>query len=401
MNPGSSTRSRPRRRGKRALLAIAVMAATAPETIPAAFAEPGCAGISVSPGQRLQRLIDRNAEGATFCLAAGTYVLRAPLRPKAGQRFVSIEPRKAVLTGRRVAGSFAFNGAGAPRVELRGLVIRDFAAPDRGGYAAVKASRGWRIIDNQIGPNIHSGIYHEAYAIVRGNTIQGNTVTGIGGFRAFRSLIVDNVIAYNGRSLARYRAAGGKWTRSIGLVIRRNIFQHNWAVSLWLDIDNLDPLIEDNIIQDNAGKGILYEISCPGMIRRNLVEDNRLVGISIVASRGVSVVGNHVARNGDGIQVSHQDRTAENTPRDNCRWVTGRVRVRENEITMTRGETGLWVFNVADGDAIFRDGRVRFVDNHYRIGADVTKPFLWLHRTRTWLGWRRFGQDTGGSLLRL
>ena len=357
-----------------------------------------CQGVRVKPADPLQRIISKHGPSTTFCFEAGTYVLSAPLRPKTDQRFVAIQRRSAVLTGQDVRGTFAFDGAGTSGVEIRGFVIRRFHPPDQGGYAAVKASRGWRIVDNRIGPNKNSGVYHEARTIVRGNRIQGNTVAGIGGFRAHHSIIANNVIAYNGKSRALYRASGGKWTRTIGIVIQGNRFHHNWDGGLWLDIDNVDALVENNVVSANFGKGIRFEISCSGVIRRNVVVDNQGVGIIVVASRGLVVSRNRVSRNGDAIHVSHQDRSDQNVATDNCRWVTGKVRIRSNRISMARGSTGLWLWQVNDGDAIFSDGRVKFLSNTYRILGDVEEPFLWAHEPRTWSEWKAYGQDGTGSL---
>jgi Right handed beta helix region len=373
----------------------------APVTHRALGLTTSCKGVSVRPGQNLQAIIDAHAAGTRFCLRRGTYFISSPLTPKRGQRFVAVERRTAVLTGRDKPGSFAFNGAGAPGVWIKGLVVRDFVPPDAGGYAAIKGDRRWRVIDNRIGPNKNTGLYHEAHSVVRGNLIKGNTVAGIGGFMAHGSLIENNVIARNGRSHVDGRAAGAKWTRSKGIIVRGNYFHHNWENALWLDIDNLDPIVANNTVTMNFGRGIHYEISCAAVIRRNVVRWNAGAGILVVASRGVRIYRNVVSRNGDGIQVSHQDRTAENHPGDNCRWVTGRVSIHDNKVTMGRGSTGLWKWQVADGDLIFSDGRVRFYRNHYRVDAGAERPFLWANASRTWSRWRSYGQDLSGTFRRI
>lgn len=359
-----------------------------------------CRGTFIRPGQAIQSVINAHGAGTTFCLRRGSYVIRSAWRPKARQRFVAVERRKAILTGKGVSGSFAFNGNGVAGVELRGLVVRNFAPPRVGGYAAIKAATGWRIIDNRIGPNRNLGLYHEADTVVRGNRIQGNTIAGVGGFRAHRSLILNNQISYNGRSRVFGSATGGKWARSIGIVVRGNYFHHNWDNALWLDGDNLNALVEDNIVADNFGKGIHYEVSCSAQIRDNIVKRNPDAGIIVVASRDVDVGENIVMGNGDGIQVSHQNRTSGNQPGDNCRWVTGSISVHDNRVTMGRGSTGLWTWQVSDPSTIFTDGRVRFFRNHYRVAAQLDRPFLWANGARSWTGWRSYGQDLDGTFQR-
>jgi parallel beta-helix repeat protein len=327
-------------------------------------------------------------------------VIASPLRPKPRQHFVATQRRRATLTGNDVPGSFAFNGAGVAGVEIRGLVIRDFVPPDLGGYGAIKGGPHWRVIGNRIGPNKNVGLYQEAFSVIRGNLIRRNTVAGIDAFKANGSLVVNNELSYNGKSRAPGRASAAKWAGSIGIVIRGNFFHNNWSNSLWLDGDNLDVVVENNIVTDNFGKGIHYEISCAGVIRGNVIKGNAGPGILVVASRNVRIYRNIVGGNGDGIQVSHQDRTSENGPNDNCPWVTGRVRIHDNKVMMRRGSTGLWTWQVSDGDAIFTDGRVRFFRNHYRVAAGLTRPFLWANGSLTWSQWRSHGQDRDGTFQR-
>jgi parallel beta helix pectate lyase-like protein len=349
---------------------------------------------------RLQALINDRPPGATFCFRRGTYVISRPLRPKSDQRFVGVEPRTAILTGRWVTGSFAFDAGGATGVEIRRLVVHNFVPPRAGGFGAIKAGRGWSIVGNRVGPNRNTGIFHEARTLIRGNRIVRNSIVGVNGFQADGSRVIANVFAYNGRSMLAGYAGGGKWLNTDGLLIARNRFHHNWKDAIWLDGDNLDALVEDNQVDHNYGRGIHYEISCAAVIRRNDVARNRGLGILVVASQDVRVARNRIVANGGGIQISHQDRTSENQVGDNCPWVTGRVDIVENSITMTRGQTGVWTWQVSDGDDIFHDGRIRFIQNHYRVERDLLRPFLWLGRSRTWLQWRTYGLDASGTLRR-
>jgi parallel beta helix pectate lyase-like protein len=360
-----------------------------------------CSGVLVRPGARLQLLINERPPGTTFCFRGGTYVISRPLRPKTDQRFVGIERRAAVLTGKWVKGSFAFDAGGATGVEIRRLVIRAFVPPRTGGFAALKGGIEWSIVDNRVGPNRNAGIFHEARSVIRGNRIIGNSVAGVNGYKAHGSRVVGNVFAYNGRSMLAGHAAAGKWVETTGMIIARNRFHHNWKDAIWLDGDNLDAVVEDNRVVRNYGRGIHYEISCAAVIRRNVVARNRGIGIFVVASRDVRVARNQVVGNGGGIQISHQDRTSENGPDDNCPWVTGRVDVVENRITMTRGQTGAWTWQVTDGDQVFLDGRIHFVQNHYRVERGVLRPFLWEGGPRTWREWRAYGLDAGGTFQRI
>jgi hypothetical protein len=84
-------------------------ATTAPPTTAAAAAAYPCSGVSVSPGDNLQARLDANPEGATFCLAPGTYRLSSALAPKRAQKLIGAPG--AVLNGSRVVSGFQFTGS--------------------------------------------------------------------------------------------------------------------------------------------------------------------------------------------------------------------------------------------------------------------------------------------------
>lgn len=357
--------------------------------------ESSCDGVQVTPATDLQVAIDAHPQGATFCLSAGTYRLTAPLVPKSGQRLVSIEPRTAVLSGDDTT-TMAVNGEQAADVELRGLIIERFATPIQNGLGAVKASRGWVLTDNEIRGNRGLGIYHESQTTLIGNAIHHNAWYGIGGFKAHGSRIENNEVFENGGG-GQPNNGGSKWARTVDLVIRGNHFHHNYSNAIWVDGDNLDVTIEDNISSDNYGKGIHYEISCAGVIRNNVVERNETSGLSLVASRDVEVYGNDFVDNGHGILVWHQDR-GEGA---NCPWSLANVRIHDNVVRMSGKQySGLQTWENSDGDSIFTpsDTRVQFADNHYRVLDESGRHFLWNDALQTWQQWQELGHDVAGEL---
>jgi hypothetical protein len=356
-----------------------------------AVAASKCSGVSVDPTSNLQAVIDRKSAGTTFCLADGTYSLSGPLLPKARDRFVAVHARRAILTGNDTA-SMAINGQGVNGVSVRGLVITHFAPPDQGGMAAVKAASGWRIVNNEISYNSNAGLYHEARAIIARNDIHHNTKIGIGGYRANGSRIENNEIAFNGSSGGPDNG-GSKWTQSVGLEIIGNDIHGNDNNGLWIDGDNDDVRIAGNRVTGNASEGIQYEVSCAGTIEHNRVLRNGGAGIEVTASQHVRVLANHVEDNAMGIVVWHQDRGSGS----NCSWSLEDVRIRRNIVAMSRGFTGLQVYDASDGEAIFRpdDGRVQFSSNTYYVSRGE-KHFAWAGGLCTARQWRAYGQDVNG-----
>jgi parallel beta-helix repeat protein len=354
--------------------------------------ETACSGVNLSPGSSLQTIINSYPSNTTFCLASGTYSIATPINPKAGDRFIAVTPRQVILTGNNVT-SMAFNGQGVYGVEVQGLVITRFAPLAQGGMAALKASNGWRIINNDISYNVNTGLYHEADSIVRGNFIHHNSRMGLGGYRASNSIIENNEVAFNGFAGGPDNG-GSKWVGAINLTVRNNYFHDNYNNALWIDGDNLNVTIESNTVVNNQHEGIQYEVSCAGVIRNNRVQGNGGAGVEVTASQNVEVLGNTLLGNGKGVTIWHQDRGSGG----NCPWALKNVRIHDNAISASTGYTGLTKYNVSDGDTIFdpSDGRVKFYGNTYYLSG-IAKYFHWANNLRSIAEWKGYGQDVNGT----
>jgi parallel beta-helix repeat protein len=68
-----------------------------------------CTGVAVAPGADLEALAATKPAGTVFCVAPGTYRVRAAIRPRDGQRFIGTGPG-VVLTGGVPLTSFARSG---------------------------------------------------------------------------------------------------------------------------------------------------------------------------------------------------------------------------------------------------------------------------------------------------
>jgi parallel beta-helix repeat protein len=163
-----------------------------------------------------------------------------------------------------------------------------------------------------------------------------------------------------------------------------------------VDGDNVNVVIENNRTENNQGKGIHYEISCAGVVRNNVIVGNGVSGLELVASQNVEVYGNLFQNNGNAMRVWHQNRGAGG----NCTWALSNVRVHDNSVHMNRGTTGLWKWNVTDGDSIFSpsDGRVKFYNNTYYLSG-TARYFQWMNNTRSVSEWKGYGQDLTGNFI--
>lgn len=67
-----------------------------------------CDGVTVSPSDDLQSVIDRHAAGTTYCLSLGTIRVEQPLRPKEGDALIG--HRGAVVSGAKVLTGWQRSG---------------------------------------------------------------------------------------------------------------------------------------------------------------------------------------------------------------------------------------------------------------------------------------------------
>lgn len=362
-------------------------------------------GVEILPGQSVQAAVDTHPTGTTFVIRAGVH-RRQRIRPKDGMTFIG-DPG-AILDG-ELAVDFAFLGS-ARDVTIRGLVIQRYApgaqmgAVKAGGHASGEGTHGWRVEACEIRHNDGAGIRLGHGMVVRGNTIHHNRQIGIVGI-GDDVLVEDNEISYNNHERDHsylWEAGGAKFVKTRRLVVRGNHVHHNWGPGLWTDIDNIDALIEENRVEDNADTGIFHEIGYRAVVRNNTVRRNGHdradedwaygAGILIAHSSDVDVYGNVVEDNQNGILAIQQRRgRGAYGPHD-----LDRLRVHDNTIVQ---RTGRWAAGVAqdvrDREVFSRD--LRFERNRYTLGSPEARAFAWLDSRHGKEAWQAFGQDPGAT----
>ena len=298
-------------------------------------------------------------------------------------------------------------GGDADGVVLRNLVVEKYAA--RAQKSAIDASdgRAWKVLDVTARWNHGIGLRIGDDIVVRGGFYGRNGQMGMGG-GGDRALIEGVEIAHNnyaGYSKS-WEAGGTKFVRSDGLIVRGACVHGNDGVGLWLDIDNINILIENNVVFDNSRSGISHEISYKATIRNNRVgrngrsKDVWLWGSQILVqnSRDVEVSGNRVevsADGGNGIGVIYQDRRKDGSGP----YLTRNNRIHGNEIILTGrgGRSGI----VADFDTerFWAESDNSFDGNVYYAPGRFSKHWAFDGKVLNWLQVQWRGLEPNGSLI--
>ncbi|VAW07488.1 hypothetical protein MNBD_ACTINO02-844 [hydrothermal vent metagenome] len=310
-------------------------------------------------------------------------------------------------TGRVVELSttqFAFSGT-ASDITIDGFVIEKFANPAQTGAIQSMDNRGlgrrWRIANNEVRLNHGVGIKVGAESLVEQNRVYENGQLGIGtGPNGFDNIIRDNEVYANTTIgfVPGYETGGMKLTTQARLLVERNYVYANAGPGIWVDIDNIDVTVADNIVEDNFGPGIFHEISYRAIIRDNTVTGNGFgwtqwvygAGILVAHSRNVLVTGNTVKDNRLGVIGLQQDR---GTGAYGARELRNLL-VSDNIIVAKEGSSG--IAEDIGNDAVFSDWNNRFELNTYYLTTD--EYFLWMGKTLDFTDWNSLGNDEEGTI---
>jgi parallel beta-helix repeat protein len=298
--------------------------------------------------------------------------------------------------------------SGASGVAVRGLTIEHFASAPQAG--ALVSGPSWKVTANDIRWNHAVGVMlvDADKTIVDKNLIHQNGQLGLGQYSSAAAAVTRNVISLNntdGFWIADWESGGIKSTRSSGTV-SGNVIKSNKGIGMWADVADDGRVISDNQIVGNAADGIRYEISRNGTIEGNTVTGNGFGtgrgsgtslwdggGINVNTSTGVTIKGNRVSGNVNGVTI--QSRTRGSGP-----WGTYLLRdiqVSGNTIEMTGGSqaTGM----VQNAGAAVPAGEVVFSGNKYVLDDLGTQRFARFGTKLTAAGWQDAGLDTVGSFL--
>jgi hypothetical protein len=234
--------------------------------------------------------------GTTFWLAPGRHALGtgqfAQVVPKDRDTFVGAPG--AVLDGAGI-NAYAFTQK-ASGVTISNLAIQDFRAPRNEGVVNHDSADGWVITDDVIQNNSGAGLMAGSHQQVRNSCLRDNGQYGLNAYQSgdhISGLVLEgNEITGNNTDDWETKApgcgctGGAKFWAVNGADIRGNWIHANHGPGLWADTDNNDFLIEDNVITDNDGAALFYEISYNLTLRHNDIERNAAVQGRSYAARG-------------------------------------------------------------------------------------------------------------------
>jgi nitrous oxidase accessory protein NosD len=294
-------------------------------------------------------------------------------------------------------------------VGIQNLAVRRYANPPQTGAIQASDGVGWTIRSVDASYNHGAGIRAGAGSRVLLSTMTYNGQAGLLGNTRYGApmRIERSEIAYNRQLGYNWLWEGGglKIANSSGTIFVRNWVHHNAGPGIWFDVYNLGAKITSNVVEHNANMGIFYEISYgPAEISSNIVRNNGTgqpgqlgAGIAIANSRDVQVVGNTLTANARGILLTMTNRgSGPYGPLE-----IANVAVRDNDISMTTGTTG--IVDETGNDAYYTDKGNVFEGNVYRLDNPAALRFSWTGRWSspvTWQQWQGLGNDEDGHSLR-
>lgn len=239
----------------------------------------------------------------------------------------------AILDGQKT-NLYAFGGQ-ATGVTVAYLTIQNFG-DDRSkdtsnsdeGVVNHGAGHGWTIQYNTVQGNAGAGVF-----VGTDNTVKYNCLTHNGqyGFSAYEASGVSNVIidhneiSYN--NTHRWETekegcgctGGGKFWATNKATITNNWFHNNYeGPGLWVDTNNNDFNIENNVFSDEESAGIIYETSYNALIKNNTFLRN--ANVDGPKSTGFPTGAIYISESGGDSRVSARYQTitiTENTFIDN------------------------------------------------------------------------------------
>lgn len=305
--------------------------------------EPGpeaapAGAVTVDADDDLGVATDENPPGTTFWLAPGDHTLGdgqySSVTPKDGNTYLGAPG--AVLDGRE-RNKYAFVSHGSD-VTVAHLTIRRFVAPVNEGVVNHDSGDGWVIEHNTIEHNGGAGMMAGARQRIRGNCLRENGQYAINAYKngPIGDLVVEgNEIVGNNTDDWEARIEGCGCTGGVkfwavdGVDIRDNWVHDNRGTGIWADTNNNDFLIEHNLIEDNDGPAIFYEISYNAVIRDNTIRRNNIVEGRRFADRGDSFPSASVYLSESGGE-----------PRIEAR--TGKIEIYRNVLTDNWAGITLW-----------------------------------------------------------
>jgi parallel beta-helix repeat protein len=350
----------------------------------------------IEPTDDVNSILRSHPEGTSFLLKSGTY-RGLTLQPKSGQSITG--EAGTVLDGEGRAPHAIGGETMANDLTLRNLKIINYtefgiAWGGQGGGAR------WVIDNCEIAHN-NAGIQLKGTGVtVRNSYIHNNTTHGLFGGAGNSGVVLEgNEIAYNHSQSHPGRARGGiLLVHASNSVVRNNHIHNNYSFGLHFDGHQQNVRIEGNVVEDNRNGGIFYELGWSATIRNNVVRRNGAgssgtggdgAGIMVIGATDVTVEGNRVQNNVNGIVGRQPDRYHPDTGK---LWELKNFRVANNNVTMSRGWTG--IYDRVSGHPSLNANNV-FSGNSYSLDSSSAERFRWGPDMMTLSEWKNIHPNDG------
>lgn len=256
--------------------------------------------VTVTPGGTgLDTATNNNAAGTTFYLLAGTHVLGggsptafSQVIPKAGNTYIGAPG--AVLDGRST-NRYAFTGQAA-NVTIKYLEVINFVCLLNEFVVNHDAGSGWTVQFCNVHANQGCAIGIGIDMVIDHCWMHDNQQYGFSSYKppvnagavsAITNVLIDHCeINTNGTLSLEYNPDGtptgaglsgaGKFWDTNGITVTNNWIHHSVNVGIWADTNNVKTHIEGNLIEENDGEGIFYEISYNFFIANNTLRRNAI-----------------------------------------------------------------------------------------------------------------------------
>jgi hypothetical protein len=248
---------------------------------------PPAGAVTVMPGpSTIQNAIAQHPNGGTtYYLTAGTYSINSSIDPNDNDTFIGA-PGAIIDGGGNQPVAFGFN-AHPKRVTIKYLTIQHFTGPQNNGIVNQGQGVGWTLQYCTIQDNPDTNGGANGFEVgdddnISYNCFKGNAQTGISSDGAKGFVIDHNEIQHNGdgyEAVHNCGCSGGiKTFTSTNGTVTNNWIHDNGNVGLWVDTNNSFFLVQGNVIENNWGEGLMYEISYNAVIQNNVFRANDLGG---------------------------------------------------------------------------------------------------------------------------
>lgn len=355
-----------------------------------------------------QALIDANPSTTAFCLAAGVHTATGINTPKTGNTFVG--EYGAIIDGTGWTSSTdtdcVFGGTGgADNVTFRNLTIRN--VPQRGIQAYPwNTHTGWVVEYCEIyncgeaivpgnGAIINKNVLHDCYRTGH-PSLTGAAVLGGGDFSAPEGLLTN--IQFIDNEMYNF-GAHQKMLDATGMIWRNNYIHHSDGPAIWNDGYGDGFIAEDNIIED-CWRGIHWELSFGGIIRRNIFRRTGDQAVYVSTSRNTEIYNNTIEDCFRAIayfvncasigQFAWDTDTRDNYAHDNTIRVPTTSGALANFFSYAGPcDVSAYLNNSKNNDFNFNTYQVPSVSGFY---------WLWGAGALDWTAWQALPQDANGSV---